>query len=162
MLTRLFLASVRANAGRTTLSVAGIALGVALGLAVHLINQSAISEMQQASRTLSGDADLSIRAGRESLGGFDENVFATVLAAPGVAVASPILEVDASPFVAVTGADTGNGGRDRRTIRFIGLHRFSAARLPAGLAPQLNPGEDRPAGPAARHGFLYRGAAQLL
>src|SRR5258706_10344403 len=139
MLTRLFLASVRANAGRTTLSVAGIALGVALGLAVHLINQSAISEMQQASRTLSGDADLSIRAGRESLGGFDENVFATVLAAPGVAVASPILEVDASPFVAVTGADTGNGGGDRRAIRFIRIHVIFPPPLPPRLCPPPHP-----------------------
>src|SRR5260221_4279069 len=154
MLTRLFLASVRANAGRTTLSVAGIALGVALGLAVHLINQSAISEMQQASRTLSGDADLSIRAGRESLGGFDENVFATVLAAPGVAVASPILEVDASPFVAVTGADTGNGGRGRRAIRFIRIDGFCAARFQPGFSPQLNAGGDRLAALPPRHVFL--------
>src|SRR5258706_1256609 len=162
MLTRLFLASVRANAGRTTLSVAGIALGVALGLAVHLINQSAISEMQQASRTLSGDADLSIRAGRESLGGFDENVFATVLAAPGVAVASPILEVDASPFVAVTGADCGNGGRDIRTIRFIGIDVFRAARLQPGFAAELNAGEDRLAALRPGNVFLNRAARELL
>src|SRR5258706_4739330 len=152
MLTRLFLASVRANAGRTTLSVAGIALGVALGLAVHLINQSAISEMQQASRTLSGDADLSIRAGRESLGGFDENVFATVLAAPGVAVASPILEVDASPFVAVTGADTGNGGGGKRADPFLGHRRISAPGLPPGLFPPAQPGRGAPRGPPARPG----------
>src|SRR5258706_301033 len=115
MLTRLFLASVRANAGRTTLSVAGIALGVALGLAVHLINQSAISEMQQASRTLSGDADLSIR-----------------------------------------------GGRDRRTIRFIGIDVFRAARLQPGFAAELNAGEDRLAALRPGNVFLNRAARELL
>ena len=99
MLTRLFIASIRANLGRTALSVAGIALGVALGLAVHVINQSAISEMQQASRTLSGDADLALRGGRASIGGFDERILETLLNDERIAVASPVLEMSATPEV---------------------------------------------------------------
>ncbi len=97
MLAKLFIASIRANLGRTLLSVAGIALGVALGLAVHVINQSAISEMQQATRTLSGDADLTLRGGRASAGGFDEAVLETLLTdariAPLIAIASPIVDM---------------------------------------------------------------------
>ncbi len=158
MLTRLFVASVRANVGRTALSVAGIALGVALGLAVHMINQSAISEMQQAARTLSGDADLSIRAGRESLGGFDENVFATVLAAPGIAVASPVLELDALPV----GAATGIGGRSRQSIHIIGIDIFRAARLQPGFVGELNAGEDRLAALQPGNVLLNRAARELL
>ena len=158
MLTRLFIASVRANVGRTALSVAGIALGVALGLAVHMINQSAISEMQQASRTLSGDADLSIRAGRESLGGFDESVFATVLAAPGIAVASPVLELDALPV----GAATGIGGRSRQSIHIIGIDIFRAARLQPGFVGELNVGEDRLAALQPGNVLLNRAARELL
>ena len=138
MLTRLFLASVRANAGRTALSVAGIALGVALGLAVHLINQSAISEMQQASRTLGGDADLTIRAGRESLGGFDENVFATVLAATGVAVASPVLEVDAPPVNADGSGVQRAGQYGKASIKFIGIDVLRAARLQPGFMGEVD------------------------
>ena len=158
MLTRLFFASVRANAGRTALSVAGIALGVALGLAVHVINQSAISEMQQASRTLSGDADLSIRAGRESLGGFDERVFETVLADPRAAVVSPVLELDALPV----GAATGIGGRSRQSIHFIGIDMFRAVRLQPGFVGELNAGEDRLALLQPNNVFLNRAARDLL
>ncbi len=157
MLTRLFIASVRANIGRTALSVAGIALGVALGLAVHIINQSAISEMQQASRTLSGDADLSIRAGRESLGGFDENVFAAVLATPGVAVASPVLELDALP----RGAATSMGGRNRQSIHVIGIDIFRAVRLQPAFAVEMNAGEDRLAALQPGNVFLNRAAREL-
>ena len=55
------------RAGRTLLSVAGIALGVALGFAVSLINRSAVEEMAAGTRSLSGEADLEVRGGRAGL-----------------------------------------------------------------------------------------------
>ena len=138
LLTSLFIASVRANPGRTALSVAGIALGVTLGLAVHVINESAIGEMQQASRTLGGDADLSIRAGRESLGGFDQSVFETVLADPAVAVASPVLETDAPPVAELMATDANRIQRAKKSIKFIGIDVLRAARLQPGFVGEVD------------------------
>jgi uncharacterized membrane protein YbhN (UPF0104 family) len=46
------------NRTRTVLSVLAIALGVALGYAVQLINSAAVNELAQGVKTLSGDADL--------------------------------------------------------------------------------------------------------
>ena len=78
--------------GRALLSLAGIALGVALGFAVHLVNRAALEEFGAAVRSLAGDADLEVRGGRS---GFDERLYAQLAKLPGVAVASPVLEIDA-------------------------------------------------------------------
>ncbi len=153
MLTRLFIASIRANLGRTALSVAGIALGVALGLAVHVINQSAISEMQQASRTLSGDADLALRGGRASIGGFDERILETFLNDERIAVASPVLEMSATPE------------SFRQAIKFIGIDIFQAARLQPGFVGEMfdqNASANRYAVLEPNQLFLNRAARALL
>jgi hypothetical protein len=80
------------NAARTALSVLAIALGVALGYAVQLINQAAINELSFGVQTLSGEADLDVRGPR---GGFDEAIYPALAAMPEVAVASPVVEVEA-------------------------------------------------------------------
>ena len=130
MLTRLFIASIRANLGRTTLSVAGIALGVALGSAVHVINQSAISEMQQATRTLSGDADLTLRGGRASISGFDEGVLETLRNDERIAVASPVVEMNLVP--------ENQAGSNKQSIKFMGIDVFQAARLQPGFVGEVS------------------------
>src|SRR5262249_34500933 len=78
--------------GRLALSVLAIALGVALGYAVQLINQAAVNEFAAAVQTLSGEADLSVRGPRA---GFDESLYPRLAAASEVALASPVLEVEA-------------------------------------------------------------------
>jgi putative ABC transport system permease protein len=85
----LFLGALRQSTGRLALSLAAIALGVALGYAVQLVNQSAINEFAQAVQTLSGTADLEIRGPRA---GFDEALYPRVARLPEVAVASPVIE----------------------------------------------------------------------
>jgi putative ABC transport system permease protein len=50
------LGPLRENPGRPLLALAAIALGVALGVAVHLINSSALSEFGLAARHLAGEA----------------------------------------------------------------------------------------------------------
>src|SRR3972149_1025655 len=85
-------ARVSYQRGRSFLSILGIALGVALGFAVHLINRAAVSELAAGVRTLAGEADLEVRGGRA---GFPETVYAQLSRLPGVAVASPGLEVGA-------------------------------------------------------------------
>jgi len=109
--------------GRSLLSVLGIALGVALGFAVHLINRAAVSELAAGVRTLSGEADLEVRGGRA---GFPEALYAQLSRMPGVAVASPALELEAG----IAGA-----GRTvpAKTIRLIGIDSLRAGLVQPGL-----------------------------
>jgi putative ABC transport system permease protein len=104
--------------GRTLLSVLGIALGVALGFAVHLINRAAVNELASGVRTLAGEADLEVRGGR---GGFPEALYAQIARLPGVAVASPVLEAEAG--IAGTA----------RIIRLIGIDPLRAALMQPAL-----------------------------
>jgi site-specific recombinase XerC len=50
----------RAHPVRTLVAVLAIAVGVALGFAVHLVNRSALAEFDTAVRSVSGGADLRI------------------------------------------------------------------------------------------------------
>ena len=104
--------------GRTVLSLAGIALGVALGFAVQLINRAAVDEFTAAVRSLAGEADLEVRGGRS---GFSEDLYATLAKLPGVALASPLLELDA----ALAGTP--------RAIKLIGLDPLRAAQIQPAL-----------------------------
>src|SRR5687767_10055676 len=89
----LLVASRRAGRGRALLAIAGVALGVALGFAVQLVNRAALDELERAVRSLAGDADLRVEGSRE---GFAEGLLPELAAVRGVAVASPVLEVDAT------------------------------------------------------------------
>jgi len=109
--------------GRTLLSILGIALGVALGFAVHLINRSAANELAAGVRALAGTADLEVRGGRA---GFPEALYAELARLPGVAVASPVLEVDASL------ADAASLAKGR-TLRLIGIDSLRAGMIQPAL-----------------------------
>ena len=78
--------------GRSALAVVAIALGVALGLAIQLINRSAADEVSRAARSLYGLADLAVEG---DAAGFDEALYAAIARTPGVAAASPVVEVRA-------------------------------------------------------------------
>ena len=80
---------LRQGLGRTFVAVIAIALGVALGFSVYLINRVAADEVELASRSLFGMADLSVRAPGM---GFDEELYPRIARIPGVAVASPVVE----------------------------------------------------------------------
>src|SRR5260221_10834280 len=90
----LLLAPLSQHKGGLALSVLAIALGVALGYAVQLINQAAINEFAAAVQTLSGEADLAVRGPRA---GFDESLYPRLAKLPEVAVAGPVLAVEARP-----------------------------------------------------------------
>src|SRR5690242_20272137 len=121
----LLLAPFQQHPGRLALSVLAIALGVALGYAVQLINQAAINEFAAAVQTLSGEADLVVR-GQGS--GFDESLYPRLAALPEVAVASPVVEVDARL-----------PGR-REPLKVLGVDVFRAVRIQPFLAGR-EPGE---------------------
>jgi len=114
----LFLAPLAQHKGRLAVSVLAIALGVALGYAVQLINAVALAEFSQAVRALAGEADLEIRGPRA---GFDEDLYARLARLPQVAAASPVLEVDAQL-----------PGR-QEPLRVLGVDAFRAAEVQPAL-----------------------------
>jgi len=69
MLGLLRLFGARRPPGRLLLSAAGIALGVALGYGVHLVNRAAVRDVAAAVRSVAGEADLEVRGGRGGLTG---------------------------------------------------------------------------------------------
>ena len=113
------LGPLRQAPGRTLLAVVAIALGVALGFSVYLINRVAADEVQLASRSLFGMADLSVQA--PGLG-FDEALYPRLAAVPGIAVASPVLEAQARLV-----------GRDR-SLKLVGIDPFRAVKLQPALS----------------------------
>ena len=117
LLLHVFGGNVLRHPLRALVQVGAIALGVALGYAVHLINSSALAEFSAAVRQVTGQADASIAGPRE---GFDEAVFARVAADPQVTLASPVLEVDVAILeparlrgrnLTITGVDALRSGR---------------------------------------------------
>jgi putative ABC transport system permease protein len=105
--------------GRTLLAVLAIALGVALGFAIYLINRVAADEVSLAARSLFGLADLAVEASGE---GFDENLYPAVARLPGVAVASPVVEVEAKLV-----------GR-RGALTILGMDPYRSRRLQPSFA----------------------------
>ena len=108
-----------------------VVLGVALAFSVHLINQSALAEFSAAVRQANGQPDFELRAQRE---GFDEELYARVANHPGVAIASPVLELDARAVDASGSAFT---------LRVVGLDALVAATLTPALLPRPDAGADR-------------------
>ena len=118
-LTRWLLeAEWRSQRGRAIVAVATIALGVALGYAVQLINSAAFNEFSAAARSLSGQADLQVRGAQPT---FDESWYPRLASQPGVALASPVLELDAT----VPGKNA--------PLKVLGIDVFKASRI----APDL-------------------------
>ena len=142
MLGLLRLFGARRPPGRLLLSAVGIALGVALGYGVHLVNRAAVRDVAAAVRSVAGEADLEVRGGRS---GFAEALYVRIARLPGVAAASPVLELDAG----VAGTE--------RTVRVIGLDILRAAQL----QPQLVV-EDRYELLAPDKVFLSAAAAEAL
>jgi len=117
-LTGLALAHHRSQPGRLLASILGIALGVGLALAVHLVNRAAVNEFALAVQSVAGEADLQAMA---TAGSFPESTFVTLARLPEVAVASPVIETD----VAVAGHD--------EPLRLLGIDPFRALVLQPGM-----------------------------
>jgi putative ABC transport system permease protein len=118
----LMLAQVREQPGRLSVTVVAIALGVALGAAVYLVNAAALNEFGLATKRLVGEADVIVRGPGE---GFAEALYPTLSRDPAVAIASPVLEVEAAL----------PGRRD--TLKIVGLDPFRAAALQPALLAEI-------------------------
>ena len=119
---------LRSAPGRTLLATLAIAAGIALGVAVHLINASAAAEFGRAALQLAGAADLVVRGPRA---GFDETLYPRIATLSGIALASPVLELEASR----------SGSNE--SLKIIGLDVLRAWRLqPALIAGATGPAAD--------------------
>src|SRR3989454_9642206 len=118
---RLLLLGSHHPRGRALLSVLGIALGVALGYGVYLVNRAAVDELAAAVRGLAGEADLEVRGGG---GGFSGSLYPALARLPGGAPASPRPGLDAR----LAGA--------QRTIKRIGIAGRRARRAGRLSPPQ--------------------------
>ncbi|MFN3514237.1 MAG: FtsX-like permease family protein [Phenylobacterium sp.] len=107
----------RAHPARVALAAVAIAVGVALGLAVHLVNASALAEFSRAVAAVNGEAELQVRSATPA--GFDESLYPVLARTPGVAAASPVVELEA------------RAGAERLTL--LGLDIFRAAAVTPSL-----------------------------
>jgi putative ABC transport system permease protein len=112
----------RAAPGRTLVSIVAVAIGVALALAIHLVNASALEEFRQAIATINGEAHAQVRARRE---GFDEALLAQLADPPidGVAGLSPVIETDVVVLP------------QQRSLRLIAIDPFAALAVTPALMP---------------------------
>ena len=131
LLRQLSWPELRHHPWRNAAALVAVMLGVALAFSVHLINASALAEFGAAVRAVNGEADLALVGPR---GGFDEALYGAVAAAPGVAVASPVVEADTFAFDAA-GA--------RVPIRLVGLDALVVAHVAPALLPRPRAGEQR-------------------
>ena len=94
---------------------------------MQLISAAAVNELGQGVQFLSGAADLQVRGPRS---GFDEAIYPQLARLPEVAIASPVVEVDARLT-------------DRNeALKILGIDVFRAA----GVQPGLIAGQRRPSG----------------
>jgi len=144
----------RAHPVRAVLAVTAIAVGVAMGFAIHLINAAAFNEFSSAIKSLSGQADVQV-AGREAL--FDESIYPLLAQYEGVALASPVLDIQA----AIPGA--------KGSLRLVGIDPLRAGYIapdllgvpPDGRATDLLADDAVFLSPAARNWLNLRPGGAL-
>ncbi|UTY59765.1 FtsX-like permease family protein [Massilia sp. erpn] len=139
----LLLGEWRAHPLRALMAIAAIAVGVALGFAIHLINGAAFNEFSTAISSLSGQADLQVGATEAY---FDEEIYPRLAEKPEVAVASPVLQLDA----VVPG--------QKQPLRIIGMDSFRAVFITPDLLGMPASGE--PADSMAADAVFLSGAAE--
>lgn len=120
---------LRQHPWRTATALVAIMLGVALGFAVHVINQSALDEFSRAVRTVSGQPDLELRAMQ---GGLPESLYGRVAQQPQVSLAAPWIE-----------ATTLAGTATPVQLRVLGGDALRLAPVAPALMPRLFDGGGR-------------------
>jgi putative ABC transport system permease protein len=127
LLRCLLIGEWRAHPVRALVAILAIALGVALGFGIHLVNSAAFNEFSAAARSLSGSADIQARA---VAGSMNEQLYPQLANLPEVDIASPVLELD----LPVPG--------HRGALKLLGIDSFAAATITPDLLGV--PESDRP------------------
>lgn len=141
---------LRRHPWRSLTATLAITLGVALGLAVHLINASALTEFTRATHAVSGQSDLQVRARQGSL---PQTLFGDIARSAIVARANPVLEATASAQ-----ADDGH----QVQLRLVGTDALQLAATAPALMPQPWPESERTVLFAPATVFLNLGARRAL
>jgi putative ABC transport system permease protein len=117
----------RAHPARIVTAILAIAIGVALGFAVHLVNASALDRFARGLATVNGEADLRVQAagGR----GFDENIYPRLARMQGIVAASPVVAL------------SGRLGDRRIDILGVDVLRVAAAAPSLLPRPRTDDGE---------------------
>ena len=138
-------AQFRSRRAATLLSMLAIALDVALGYSIHLINDVALGDFSRAMKTVQGEPDAVIAA-RDSVGSVPLPLVDEIARDPAVLIAAPVIE---------TRVRIGNL---RTPVRLIGIDVFTAAAMMPGLLPR---DAERPATGGILDGALYLSPALL-
>lgn len=120
---------LRHHPWRNASAVVAVMLGVALAFAVHLINASALAEFSSAVSSVNGQPDLTLRA-RQGL--LDDRLIEPAAAHPGVALASPVLEM-------ATQVTDARG--QRVAVKLMGVDALVVAGLSPALMPVVEAGD---------------------
>lgn len=119
----LLLGEWRAHILQVIVAITAIAIGIALGYSIHLINTAAFNEFSAASKNLSGQSDLQVH-GRSAF--FDESLYPMLAKYEGVALANPVLELDV-----VMPNKLQN--RNDHKLKIVGLDMFRATQISPDL-----------------------------
>ncbi len=141
----LLLSQWRESPARLAVTVLVIALGVALGAAVYLVNNAALNEFGSATKRLVGEADIIVRGPGK---GFAEQLWVRLAGDHDVSEASPVLELE----VALPGR--------REPLKVLGVDPFRAATLQPALIGDIGAGVFALLQPDSI--YLSSGAAQDL
>ena len=136
----------RFHPARFVTTAVAIAVGVALGFAVHIVNGSALASFDGAVRGVNGGAELSVRA--TSPLGVDERLYPRVARAAGVADASPVVRLEARI------------GTARLTL--LGLDVIRAAAVTPSLVGLPPRGPDTGGGAVFDEASLFLSRAAML
>ena len=117
----------RAHPVRMGLAVLAIAVGVALGFAVHMVNSAALASFGRAVASVQGRADVAVRA--RSAAGLDEALYPKLARLPQVQAISPVVELSASWGKLARPGSQAKGGR----FTLIGLDPLRAMSVTPGL-----------------------------
>lgn len=114
----------RAHRLQAMAAIIAIALGIALGFSIHLINTAAHNEFSAAAKNLSGQSDLQVQ-GTQAM--FDEMLYPTLANREGVATANPVLEFD------IVVPSKLEGSKKDRKLKILGIDMFRASSISPDL-----------------------------
>ncbi len=141
---------LRQHPWRNAAAVIAVALGVALALAVHLINASALDEFASAARAVGGQPDLELRPAAQDTASLPEGVLGALSRHPDVAAASPVLEINTYAVVAGTLGDQAaaddaakKASSTKVPLRVLGVDTLTVAALAPQWLPRPAAGEGR-------------------
>ncbi|WP_310496743.1 FtsX-like permease family protein [Sandarakinorhabdus sp.] len=151
----------RAHPARAMVAVLAIAIGVALGLAVHLVNTAALDSFARAISTVSGSADLRVHSVTPA--GFDEAFYPRLARIPGIAALSPVVELAAtSGQIARPGQRQGAGQANGTRLTLLGIDALQALKVTPALLGMPLGGAGAGAGFDPDSIFVSRAVLSLL